>query len=183
MGDGTDRAADHLHAAAHLWIGHLIHVKRLDHLGHAQGDQRFPQPANGLDAADADKQGIVGEKAGDIALQRPLGQISPGAGTVAGDVNPGMTAGTVGQITAGEPPVFATVTVVQPDLEPLNLTACIPDGDEKAFGAGQRPTAVAGIEAGNTVQVMAPAAQQAGQQPPGRFGLRQTAIMGNLRNH
>lgn len=71
MGNGTDRAADHLHAAAHLGIGHLIHVKRLDHLGHAQGDQCFPQPANGLDAANADKQGIVGEKAGDVAFQRP----------------------------------------------------------------------------------------------------------------
>ena len=167
MGDGTDRAADHLHAAAHLGIGHLIHVKRLDHLGHAQGDQRFPQPANGLDAADADKQGIVGEEAGDVAFQRALSQISFGTGTIAGDVDPGMTAGTIGQITAGEPPVFAPVTVVQPDLEPLDLTICIPDGDEKAFVAGQRPTAVVGIEAGYTVQAMAPAAQQIGQQPPG----------------
>ena len=167
MGDSTDRAADHLHAAAHLGIGHLIHVKCLNHLGHAQGEQRLPQPANGLDGANADKHGSVGEKAGDITLQRPLSQISFGTGTVAGDVDPGMTAGTVGQITAGEPPVFAPVTVVQPDLEPLDLTVCVPDGDEKAFGAGQRPTAVVGIEAGYTVQAMAPAAQQIGQQPPG----------------
>ena len=167
MGNGTDRAADHLHAAVHLGIGHLIHVKRLNHLGHAQGDQRFAQPANGLDAANADKQGIVGEKAGDITLQRSLSQIGFGTGTIAGDVNPGVTASAVGQVTAGESPIFAQVTVVQPDFKPLGLTACIPDGDEKAFCAGQRPTAVAGIEAGYTVQVMAPAAQQIGQQPPG----------------
>ena len=110
--------ADRQNRLTHIGVGHLIHVHGLHHLGDAQASDGVLQTAQGVDAADADKQRVLRQEAGNIPLERTFRQAGPLFCGVAGDMNIGAAASTTRHIPAGEPAVFPVwlVRVIQADL-------------------------------------------------------------------
>ena len=88
---------------------------------------------DGVDAADADKERIVCQEAGGVALQWSLREEGPPAGGISGDMNPGIAAGPIRQAPAGEPAVFAVrfICVVQPYFESLDQSVLVSDGNQE----------------------------------------------------
>ena len=67
-GNGLHLPAHFENGSAHILIGHLVHVHGLHYLPDAQINQGILQSVDGVDAADADKECVVRQEAGGVAL-------------------------------------------------------------------------------------------------------------------
>ena len=93
-------------------------------------------------------------------------------------MNPGIAAGAVWQVPAGEPAVLPVgmVRFVEPNFKPLYEPVLIPNRNKEPTWAGERPFAVVGAKAGNTVQVMPVGAEQVGQKLAAPLSLGHTSV-------
>lgn len=96
-------------------------------------------------------------------------------------MDPGITAGAVWHIAAGEPAVLSVgcVRIIQADLQALYQAILIPHRNQKPVGAGYRPVTVVGAKPGQAAQLMSVGAKQVGQKPaaPLRFGHTAVSVL------
>lgn len=157
----------------------LFKVDRLYDFADAKTPDSIIQTVQRVDAADADKERILRKETGYITLQRTFRQKRTLALGVPCHMHPRIAAGTGWQISAGKPAVFAIglLRIVQTDLQPLNQPILVPNRNQETVGAGERPVAIIGAKARNTVQVMAVTAQEVGQKPTPALCFRHTAVL------